>query len=203
MDEVDIQIKVLKENNPILFTWWNKETETVEGCIVTCHCQDFGIYYSSYAKSVKGRKSKDCFEVFSSDGTVKFAEALEKAEILTLPKETDCESILGKKVRTKQICDPPVSGFHERSRNSKKGDEDETGDVRIALEESVDCDVDFESITPTKKDEVQLEKKHDRDIKEKDVITVHTRKGQSFPCNTLCTARRPKRIVQTRSKLCE
>lgn len=177
MDEVDIQIKVLKENNPILFTWWNKETKTVEGCIVTCHCQDFGIYYSSYAKSVKGRKSKDCFEVFSSDGTVKFAEALEKAEILTLPKETDCESILGKKVRTKQICDSPVSGFHERNRNSKKGEEDETGDVRIALEESVDCNVEFESITPTKKDEVQLEKKHDRDIKEKDVITVHTRKG--------------------------
>ncbi|KAJ8039851.1 Zinc finger protein 37 [Holothuria leucospilota] len=86
MGELYIHVKVLK-SSPILFTWLNKETGSVEGCLVTCPCQKLGLTESSDTSLKSGKKSATLDQNL-------LGQALKKATIVSTPRETDSGSVL-------------------------------------------------------------------------------------------------------------
>ncbi|KAJ8040118.1 hypothetical protein HOLleu_14324 [Holothuria leucospilota] len=89
--ELDIQIKVLKQGTPVFFTWLSKDSNTIEGYLVTCPCQNLGLVDGSSLK-MKAKVAKGCSEI----SPMNLAKALHVAEIVTISKGAETRSALGR-----------------------------------------------------------------------------------------------------------
>lgn len=93
-------MKVLQETAPILFTWWNAESDSAEGCLVTCGCQNWCLVQEMDVTSKKNRNpNRNKLDIKDSsnlgkEGAMKLCRALEQAEILSISSGVHGESIL-------------------------------------------------------------------------------------------------------------
>ncbi|PIK35239.1 hypothetical protein BSL78_27936 [Apostichopus japonicus] len=100
MGELSIQVKVLQETAPILFTWWNAESDSAEGCLVTCGCQNWCLVQEMDVTSKKNRNpNRNKLDIKDSSNlgkerAMKLCRALEQAEILSISSGVHGESIL-------------------------------------------------------------------------------------------------------------